>query len=84
MKLPRDLSGEQLARLLRRYGYEATRQTGSHIRLTSTIKGSEHHVTVPAHKMFKVGTLSTIITDVARYLEQERAELAEELFGRSK
>lgn len=84
MKLPRDLSGEQLARLLRRYGYEATRQTGSHIRLTSTIKGSEHHVTVPAHKMLKVGTLSTIITDVARYLEQERAELAEELFGRSK
>lgn len=82
MKLPRDLSGEQLARMLRRYGYEVTRQTGSHIRLTSRIKGSEHHVTVPAHKVLKVGTLSTIITDVARYLEQERADLAEELFGR--
>jgi len=35
MKLPRDLSGEALARLLRRYGYEVTRQAGSHIRLTT-------------------------------------------------
>jgi len=31
MKLPRDLSGVELAKLLRRYGYEITRQTGSHI-----------------------------------------------------
>jgi hypothetical protein len=36
LKLPRDLSGPEFARLLRRYEYEATRQVGSHIRLTPT------------------------------------------------
>jgi hypothetical protein len=35
LKHPRDLSGEKLARLLRRFGYEITRQTGSYLRLTS-------------------------------------------------
>ncbi len=36
MKLPRDISGEELARLLGRYAYRVVRQTGSHIRLAST------------------------------------------------
>lgn len=81
MKLPRDLSGQELASLLRRYGYEVTRQTGSHLRLTSNRKGREHHVTVPAHKALKVGTLSEILADVAEYLEADRGNLAEELFG---
>ncbi len=35
MKLPRDMGGEELAVLLRRRGYEITRQTGSHIRSNS-------------------------------------------------
>ena len=82
MKLPRDLPGEQLASLLRRYGYETTRQTGSHLRLTSTAKGSEHHITIPRHKELKVGTLNAILSDVAGYLEMDREELAEDLLGR--
>ena len=48
MKLPRDMGGEELAALLGRYGYKITRQTGSHMRLTSTSKGFEHHITVPS------------------------------------
>ena len=82
MKLPRDLSGEELARLLRRYRYQITRQTGSHLRLTSTIKASQHHVTIPAHDRLKVGTLSGILGDVAAYLEMDRAALADDLFAR--
>ncbi len=38
-KTPRDLSGKELVALLKRYDYLATRQTGSHIRLTSSLKG---------------------------------------------
>ncbi|NYE57789.1 putative RNA binding protein YcfA (HicA-like mRNA interferase family) [Carboxydothermus ferrireducens DSM 11255] len=34
-----------------------TRQTGSHIRLTTTLKG-EHHVTIPLHDPLKIGTLN--------------------------
>ncbi len=82
MKLPRDTSGAELASLLRRYGYAVTRQTGSHLCLTSTAKGSPHHVTIPAHRALKVGTLSGILADVASYLEIERSRLLEELFGK--
>jgi len=49
MKLPRDMGGEELAALLGKYGYKITRQTGSHIRLTSPSKGFEHHITIPRH-----------------------------------
>ena len=46
-RLPRDVSGAQLARLLEKYGYRITRQTGSHIRLTTQMNG-EHNVTLQA------------------------------------
>ncbi len=82
MKLPRDLSGAELASLLSRHGYEITRQTGSHLRLTSTAKGSEHHITIPAHRSLRVGTLNGVLTDVASYLEMGKEELAESLFGK--
>ena len=82
MKLPRDLSGSELASLLRGYGYEVTRQTGGHIRLTSTAKGEEHHVTVPKHRSLRVGTLSGVLSDVASYLGKKKEQLAEEMFGR--
>jgi predicted RNA binding protein YcfA (HicA-like mRNA interferase family) len=81
MRLPRDWGGEELARLLRRYGYELTRQTGSHMRLT-TQQGGEHHVTVPRHSPLRVGTLNAILKDVAQHLELERDELLRELTGR--
>ena len=82
MKLPRDLSGTALAALLRRYGYETTRQTGSHLRLTSTLRGTEHHISIPRHQALRVGTLSSILAEVAEHVQREREEVAEELFGR--
>ena len=80
MRLPRDLAGTELAALLRRYGYEPTRQTGSHMRLTSRFKGPEHHLTIPRHDPLRVGTLSSILADVASYLEISRSELVNTLF----
>jgi predicted RNA binding protein YcfA (HicA-like mRNA interferase family) len=49
MRIPRGNGADGLISLLRRYGYESTRQTGSHIRITTTLNG-EHHVTIPRHK----------------------------------
>ncbi len=80
MKLPRDVGGEELANLLGKYGYEVTRQTGSHLRLTSTLKNTEHHLTIPRHKPLRVGTLSGIVNEVASYLELDRQALVKELF----
>jgi len=81
MKLPRDLGGGELANLLGiLYGYKITRQTGSHLRLTSTLKGTEHHLTIPRHKPLMVGTLSSMVNEIAYYLKMEKHDLIEELF----
>ncbi len=79
MRLPRDLSGTDLARALRKLGYETTRQTGSHMRLTTQENG-EHHITIPRHDPLRVGTLSAILGDVADHLGITRDELARRLF----
>lgn len=81
MKLPRDISGVQPAKLLQRYGYQTTRQVGSHIRLTSNFREVQHHITIPAHSPVKVGTLGKILADVAAYLKMSRSDLEQELFG---
>jgi predicted RNA binding protein YcfA (HicA-like mRNA interferase family) len=74
MRLPRDWGGDKLAALLGRYGYQITRQTGSHMRLT-TQQGGEHHITIPRHTPLRVGMLNAILKDVARHLGLERDEL---------
>ena len=81
MRLPRDVSGDRLVVLLARYGYEITRQTGSHVRLTSRAGGAEHRVTIPRHRDLRVGTLNAILRGVADYLGSSREAVAEELFG---
>jgi predicted RNA binding protein YcfA (HicA-like mRNA interferase family) len=60
MRVPRDLSGAGLAKALRAFGYEITRQDGSHLRLT-TEKGGQHHLTIPNHRALKQGTLRSIL-----------------------
>lgn len=74
MKLPRDLSGQELAQQLQRLGYHVTRQTGSHIRLTRTGEMA-HHVTIPVHTTLKIGTLNAILKDVATHLGIGKGEL---------
>lgn len=79
MKLSRDLCGAQLAQALARVGYSTTRQTGSHLRLT-TASPSEHHVTI-VHDPLRVGTLAAILADVAAHQEISRDALLDRLFG---
>jgi predicted RNA binding protein YcfA (HicA-like mRNA interferase family) len=80
MRLPRDLSGRELAVALGRLGYRMGHQTGSHVRLT-TQQPSEHHVTIPAHDPIKVGTLNAILRDVGEHVGLDRRALLERLFG---
>ena len=80
MRLPRDLSGPDLARALRVLGYRITRQTGSHLRLTTT-RGGEHHVTIPNHDPLRVGTLAGILAEVAGHSGSTRDQLAARLLG---
>jgi predicted RNA binding protein YcfA (HicA-like mRNA interferase family) len=80
VKLPRDVSGQDLARWLRSCGYYVTRQVGSHMRL-STHEHGEHHVTIPVHDHLRVGTLEFILASVAHHLGVGRHELELRLFG---
>jgi predicted RNA binding protein YcfA (HicA-like mRNA interferase family) len=80
MRIPRDLSGNDLAALLKSFSYALTRQTGSHMRLTTQREG-EHHVTIPNHPSLRLGTLSGILTDVAHHFGISRDELSKKLFG---
>jgi len=80
MKLPRDLSGEVLAKAPEKLGYTVNRQTGSHIRLTTQENG-EHHITIPNHSPIKIGTLSAILRDIENHFDVTREELLTQLFS---
>ncbi len=79
MKLPRDLSGKELISRLKKLGYMPTRQSGSHIRLTTEL-GGEHHVTIPNHDPLRIGTLSAILALVAEHFNINREELLTKIF----
>jgi predicted RNA binding protein YcfA (HicA-like mRNA interferase family) len=79
-RLPRDLSGPELAKRLESLGYVVTRQKGSHLRLT-TFQAGEHHVTVPNHESLRAGTLNGILKDVAEHVGLTRDTVFQQLFG---
>jgi predicted RNA binding protein YcfA (HicA-like mRNA interferase family) len=79
-KIPRDISGLELAKLLSKYGYNTERQKGSHIRLTTNFNNAEHHITIPDKDSIKIGTLNNILIDVAGFLGIDKKELIEKLF----
>jgi predicted RNA binding protein YcfA (HicA-like mRNA interferase family) len=78
VRIPRDIDGGELAKALSRFGYAITRQTGSHIRLTTVLNG-EHHITIPAHRPLKIGTLNSILSEAAGHLKIAKADILEKL-----
>ena len=75
MRLPRDLDGAELVKALRGLGYAVTRQTGSHLRITTQV-GGEHHEVIPNHSPLKLGTLRSILRSVASHHQLSVDELA--------
>lgn len=78
MRLPRDVSGTELIKALKSLGYEVSRQTGSHIRLVTMEKG-EHHVTIPNHRPLRIGTLASILDDIAGHFHISRQGLLDKI-----
>ena len=74
MKLPRDLSGERLVKILAKLGYVAVRSSGSHVRMVHP-GPPRNGVTVPMHGALKAGTLNGILTDVAKHLKIDKASI---------
>ena len=78
MKLPRNLHGTDLERALKNLGYEATRQRGSHVRVTTQTNG-EHHEVIPLHKPIRTKTLSSILKSIAAHHGLSVGELLAQL-----
>lgn len=66
MRLPRDVQPRRLVSSLSALGYRQTRQSGSHIRVTTETNG-EHHEVIPNHSPIKIGTLQSILASIARH-----------------
>jgi predicted RNA binding protein YcfA (HicA-like mRNA interferase family) len=71
VKLPRDISGAEAVKALRRLGFEVVRQEGSHIRMS---KGNVH-VTVPNHRQLMPKTLQSILRHAEITLEEFMEQL---------
>jgi predicted RNA binding protein YcfA (HicA-like mRNA interferase family) len=79
MKLPRNLSGNDLTELLcRHWSYRIVHQQGSHV-IRETETPSHQRLAVPAHRNLRVGTLNAILRAVARHKGVERQDLLKSL-----
>ena len=75
MKLPRDLSGDDLADgLCTRLGYRRVNQEGSHI-VIETLTPAQHRVAIPAHQALRVGTLNSILRAIGRHKSMSKEEI---------
>ncbi|MBI2656818.1 type II toxin-antitoxin system HicA family toxin [Candidatus Woesearchaeota archaeon] len=69
MKIPL-ISGIEAIKRLKRAGFIATRQKGSHVRLEKYTGEKTIKITVPVHDELKKGTLNRIIKDAGLTLEE--------------
>ena len=83
MKLPRDLNGSQLVKMLEKFGYQVHHQTGSHI-IVKTFEQGENTQSIPNHKPLKIGTLNAIVGEVADHLGIDKNELLQRLLSKKK
>jgi predicted RNA binding protein YcfA (HicA-like mRNA interferase family) len=68
VKLPTDLSGQELVKVLLRVGFVVNRQRGSHIILR---RGNPYaRVVVPDHKRVRLGTLRQILNEAGVTVEE--------------
>jgi predicted RNA binding protein YcfA (HicA-like mRNA interferase family) len=75
MKLPRDLSGAKLIKLLcKHYGYRRVNQEGSHV-ILETNTPRPHRISIPDHSPLRIGTLNAILKAVATVHGVEREDI---------
>jgi predicted RNA binding protein YcfA (HicA-like mRNA interferase family) len=70
VKLPRDVSGREVCKVLQKIGYHIVHQKGSHIRMRDEANPSHLPVTVPDHKSIKPGLLKQILRNAGLTVEE--------------
>jgi predicted RNA binding protein YcfA (HicA-like mRNA interferase family) len=75
MKLPRDLRGVELIKLLcKHHGYRRVNQEGSHV-ILETDSPRHHRLAVPDHNPLRIGTLNAILRAVAEVKGLEKEDV---------
>lgn len=79
MKLPRDLSGEKLAKhLCKSWQYRKIHQVGSHI-ILQTQEPTPHRIAIPAHETLRIGTLNSILAAIAAHKSVGKEDILREV-----
>ena len=79
MKLPRDLSGAELIKLLcGHFGYRRVNQEGSHV-ILETSEPRQHRISIPDHASLRIGTLNAILRVIATVKGVEKEDILRHL-----
>ncbi len=79
MRLPRDLSGAELIKLLcKHHGYVLVNQEGSHVILET--ESPRHHrlASIPDHNSLRIGALNSILRSVSELKGVSKEEILKE------
>lgn len=75
MKIPRNLSGRDLTKVLTaKFEYRIVHERGSHI-ILETDDPSHHRLAIPDHRPLRVGTLNAILRAVSNHKSITRNEI---------
>ena len=68
----RVLSGNEVVKILSKFGFDVVSQKGSHVKLRRVLPdGTRQTLTVPLHNELDKGTLKAIIRQASRYIAEE-------------
>ncbi|MGZ8842744.1 MAG: type II toxin-antitoxin system HicA family toxin [Pyrinomonadaceae bacterium] len=74
MRLPRNLSGEELISVLcREFAYQRVHQVGNHVILQC--ENPHHRIAIPNHDPLRIGTLNSILKAVAAAQKIDKKQL---------
>ena len=64
------LSGNQIIKILTKFGFSIERQKGSHVKLQRTVDGSRQTLTIPRHQELDKGTIKAIYNQARQYVAE--------------
>lgn len=65
------LSGREVIKILKRFGFKPVSQKGSHVKLKRYVELSAQTLTIPDHKELDTGTLRAIVYQASQYIDPD-------------
>lgn len=66
----RDLSGDEVVRIILSFGFEVVSQRGSHVKVRRVTGGVKQILIIPNHKELDTGTLRALYRQALRYISE--------------